>query len=90
MEFLAVADVVAGGPRVLVAEPVLEVEGVNALLAGPGTGRGRACDGGTFSPTVPGPVDSADTFNGQGGPRSRSKPLQKKEFRTTYCLSVHC
>ena len=45
---------------------------------------------GTFSPTVPGPVDSADTFNGQGGPRSRSKPLQEKEFRATYCLSVHC
>ena len=45
---------------------------------------------GTFSLTVPGPVDSADTLDGQGGPRSRSKPLQEKEFRTTYRLSVHC
>src|ERR1700694_2375239 len=45
---------------------------------------------GTFSQTVPGPVDSADTLDGQGGPRSRSKPLQEKEFRATYCVSVHC
>src|SRR3954471_19547711 len=38
MELLAVADVVAGGPRVLVSEPVLEVEDVDPLLAGPGGG----------------------------------------------------
>src|SRR4051812_18823215 len=38
MEFLAVADVVAGGAGVLVAEPVLEVEDVDPLLAGPGGG----------------------------------------------------
>src|SRR3954452_22266380 len=38
MELLAVADVIAGGPWVLVAEPVLEVEDVDALLTGPGGG----------------------------------------------------
>src|SRR5512132_2984360 len=38
---------------------------------------------GTFSLTVPGPVDSADTLDSQGGPRSRNKPLQEKEFRAT-------
>src|SRR5690348_3593832 len=38
MELLAVADVIACGAGVLVSEPVLEVEDVDALLAGPGGG----------------------------------------------------
>src|SRR3954465_5332427 len=38
MELLAVADVIAGGAGVLVSEPVLEVEDIDALLAGPGGG----------------------------------------------------
>jgi hypothetical protein len=38
MKFFAIADVVAGGAGVLVSEPVLEVEDVDALLAGPGGG----------------------------------------------------
>jgi hypothetical protein len=38
MDLLAVPDVIAGGAWVLVAEPVLEVEDVDALLAGPGGG----------------------------------------------------
>jgi hypothetical protein len=45
---------------------------------------------GTFSLPVPGPVNSADTLGGQGGPRSRSKPLQEKDFRATYCPNAHC
>ena len=46
--------------------------------------------GGIFSLPVPGPVDSADTLGGQGSPRSRSNPLQEKDFRATYYLGVHC
>jgi hypothetical protein len=45
---------------------------------------------GTFSLPVPGPVDSADTLGGQGSQRSRSKSLQERDFRATYCLGVHC
>jgi hypothetical protein len=29
-------------------------------------------------------------LGGQSRPRSRSKSLQEKDFRATYCLGVHC
>jgi hypothetical protein len=83
---LAVDRAADAADRLMVdADPALD-EATGAIGVEIGCLRGM----GTFSLTVPGPVDSADTLDSQGGPRGRNKPLQEKEFRATYCLSVHC
>ncbi|WP_406696314.1 hypothetical protein V5E97_35510 [Singulisphaera sp. Ch08] len=59
------------------------------VMADAGFGIFQVAHAGTFSPPMPGPVDSADTLGGQGSPRSRSKALPEKDFCATYCLRDH-
>src|SRR4051812_42929866 len=76
MEFLAVADVIAGGARVLVSEPVLEVEDVDPLLAGPGGGRDPErvdADRGVEPLGLDVPLD--EVLDGPGGERLPLEPV---------------